>query len=223
MRPQTDLLPKALIPVRGRPFAFYQLDWLAAEGVSDVVYCIGYRGDMLRHHVGDGGRWGLRVSYVDEGEQLRGTGGALRFAADEGALERSFLVLYADSYLQIRVQPVWAAFQATSLPALMTVYRNDGQWDKSNVVYQDGRVLLYDKEHAASDMSYIDYGLTLWSRSVIEERLEPGAVCDLAVLLRDLSNDGQLAGFEAKGRFFEVGSLHGLRDLEAHLAENRVG
>ena len=62
---------------------------------------IGYRGDMLRDHVGDGGRFGLRVRYVDEGTELRGTAGALRLALDEGALEESFLVTYGDSFLPV--------------------------------------------------------------------------------------------------------------------------
>ena len=83
---QAGELPKTLVPVAGRPFADYQLTWLAEEGVEDVVYCIGYRGDQIRDYVGDGARWGLSVTYVDEGADLRGTGGALRLAYDEGAL-----------------------------------------------------------------------------------------------------------------------------------------
>ena len=69
MRPLTDTIPKALIPVAGRPFVDHQLAWLAGHGVTDVVLSIGYRGDMLRAHVGDGARYGLRVRYVDEGER----------------------------------------------------------------------------------------------------------------------------------------------------------
>ena len=55
MRPLTDAIPKALIPVEGKPFVDHQLGWLAAHGVTDVVLSIGYRGELLRDHVGDGG------------------------------------------------------------------------------------------------------------------------------------------------------------------------
>jgi NDP-sugar pyrophosphorylase family protein len=99
MRPHTDVLPKALIPVNGRPFAELQLEWLHSEGVEDVVLCIGYRGDMVRGALRGGERFGLRISHVAEGESLRGTGGALRLALDEGALPEAFFLLNGDSYL----------------------------------------------------------------------------------------------------------------------------
>ena len=77
-------LPKCLLPVAGRPFADWQLDWLAGEGVDRVVYSIGYLGDLVRQHMGDGRRFGLDVDYVDEGDRPLGTAGALRLAADRG-------------------------------------------------------------------------------------------------------------------------------------------
>src|SRR3546814_100717 len=101
MRPLTDAIPKALIPAEGKPFVDHQLGWLAAHGVTDVVLSIGYRGDLLRDHVGDGGRFGVSVRYVDEGTELRGTAGALRLALAEGVLEESFLVTYGDSFLPV--------------------------------------------------------------------------------------------------------------------------
>ena len=83
---QAGELPKTLVPVAGRPFADHQLTWLAEQGVEEVVYCIAYRGDQIREYIGDGSNWGLSVAYVDEGTDLRGTGGALRLAYDEGAV-----------------------------------------------------------------------------------------------------------------------------------------
>jgi NDP-sugar pyrophosphorylase family protein len=136
MRPLTDTIPKALIPVDGRPFVDHQLDWLAAHGVTRVVLSIGYRGDMLRDHVGDGGRWGLGVRVVDEGRDLRGTAGALRLALAEGALDDAFLVTYGDSFLPVDFGAVWRCFRADGRPALMTVFANAGRWDTSNVIYR---------------------------------------------------------------------------------------
>src|SRR5688572_2076016 len=97
MQSQTAGVPKALVPIGGRPFVDYQLELLAASGVQDVVFCIGYGGAALQQHVGDGGAYGLSVRYVDEGDELRGTAGALRLALDEGALAEAFFVLYGDS------------------------------------------------------------------------------------------------------------------------------
>jgi NDP-sugar pyrophosphorylase family protein len=220
MRPLTETIPKALIPVAGVPFIDHQLDWLAGHGVSEVVLSVGYRGDMLRDHVGDGTRYGLGVRVVDEGTELRGTAGALRLALDQGALDPAFLMTYGDSFLPIDVADVWQRFQASGAPALMTVFHNDGQWDDSNVIYRDGRIVLYDKHHAtrpAADFDYIDYGLIALSRDVVAELvppLRPGEKADLAPVLHQLSRRGDLAGMEITQRFFEIGSPAGLQDLE---------
>lgn len=222
MRPLTETVPKALVPVRGRPFADHQLNLLAGQGVRDVVYCIGYRGDLLREHVGDGSRFGLSVSYVDEGAELRGTAGALRLALDEDALDEAFAVLYGDSYLPIELEPVWRAFRASALPALMTVHRNEGRWDTSNVLLEDDRVALYDKSGThprADELRWIDYGLSVLDRGLIEAEVPPGAVADLEDVFHRLSLAGKLAGYEVDQRFYEVGSPAGLEELERYLEE----
>lgn len=221
MRPLTDEVPKALIPVLGIPFADWQLELLRKQGVERVVYCVGYRGQMLRDHVDDGSRFGLQVSWVDEGTDLRGTGGALRLALDQRALDEAFFVLYGDSYLPISLAEVERVWRESRAPALMTVMRNEGRWDTSNAIYAAGRVVLYDKTRPPEQraaMRWIDYGLSILSRPVIEGAIEPEAHADLAPVLRDLSRSGRLAGFEVTERFFEAGSVTGLRDLETYLA-----
>ena len=222
MRAVTGDVPKALVLVGGRPFVDLQLARLAGEGVRDVVLCVGFGGELLRSFVGDGSRWGLAVAYVDEGDDLRGTGGALRLALDEGALADAFSVLYGDSYLPIRLPPVWEAFRAAAEPALMTVLRNEGRWDASNARYADGRVTRYAKGRGAEvpGLEWIDYGLSVLAASVVAERIPSGRHADLADLYADLSAEGLLAGYEVRERFYEVGSPEGLRDLERHLAES---
>jgi NDP-sugar pyrophosphorylase family protein len=219
MRPMTDSLPKTLIPVGGVPFADHQLNWLAREGVESVVYCIGYRGDLIREYVGNGGRWGVSVEFVDEGDELRGTAGALRLSLDEGVLRERFFVLYGDSYLPIALAPVWSAFAEVGLPALMTVLRNEGRWDRSNALVEDGLVTIYDKSGADPKvpLEWIDYGLSVLERSIVEARVPQGTVADLADLYRELTADRLLAAFEVHERFFEIGSPAGLSDLERHL------
>jgi NDP-sugar pyrophosphorylase family protein len=219
MRPLTDALPKALIPVAGRPFIDYQLEWLASVGVTSVLLSVGYRGEMLCDHVGDGRRWGLALAVVDEGTELRGTGGALRLALDRGALESSFLLTYGDSFLPIDFAAVWEAFLACGKPALMTVFRNAGRWDQSNVVFHQGQV-FYDKtrqSRPAEAFQHIDYGLSALERSVVSRFVPERGKHDLAGVFHELSKNEQLAGFEVQQRFFEIGSRSGLSDFEQWL------
>jgi len=221
MRPLTETLPKALIPVAATPFIDHQLRWLAGHGVTRVVLSIGYRGEMLRDHVGDGARFGLSVLVVDEGTRLRGTAGALRLAADEGVLDDAFLVTYGDSFLPIDFAGAWDAFVRSGRPALMTVFENAGRWDTSNVIFERGAVTLYDKRHRtrpAADFRFIDYGLSALRREVVLRMVPAGdAPADLSDLFHELSRRGELAGLEVHERFFEIGSPAGLEDFERWL------
>lgn len=219
MWPDARSIPKTLLPVAGRPFADWQLTWLADSGVTSVVYCIGFLGEQIREYVGDGSRWGLAVAYVDEGDELLGTAGALALAARQEALHARFLVLYGDSWLQIDPAAVMRVSVESGLPALMTVFENLGSWDTSNVVYDGSRVVRYAKglDPVPAEMRWIDYGLSVLTRELVEQRVPSDRHSDLAALFADLAEAGQLAGFEASHRFHEIGSLTGFGELDALL------
>ncbi len=222
MKPLTDRLPKVMIPVNARPFTDYQLEWLAGQGVGRVVYAIGRLGGAVREYVGDGSRWGLDVSFSDEGDAPLGTAGAVRLAVDGGMMDGAFLVLYGDSFLTIGISPVWEAAMAGEIP-LMCVFRNQDGHEKSNVNFENGLVMLYEKSGGkVSDqgMRYIDYGLSVLSRDVVEEMTESGEASGLAGLYRRLSLEGKLHGYEVFDRYYEIGSPRGLKELESYLRAN---
>ena len=216
LHPMTEAMPKALIEVAGRPFAEHQLDWLRRQGVEHVVWCVGYRGEMIREALGDGGRWNLSLDYVFDGETLLGTGGALRRALPE--LGEEFFVLYGDSLLTCDLAAVERSFLATRRAGLMTVLRNDDRWDRSNVHYEDGRLLRYDKTHQTPDMRHIDYGLgVLTSRALAT--FPPDRPFDLALVYQRLLADNELGAFEVSERFYEIGSPEGLEETRAYLTK----
>ena len=143
LRPITQTIPKALIEVAGKPFIDHQLRYLKKQGIRQVVLCIGYLGEMIQEVVGDGSAFGLHVTYSPDGRVLLGTGGALRQALP--VLGEDFFVLYGDSYLPVNFLAVQEAYKASKKPALMTVLLNGDRWDKSNVVFEGGRLVEYNK------------------------------------------------------------------------------
>ena len=216
--PITQTVPKVLVPVAGKPFLEHQLAYLRGQGIMRVVLCVGHLGEMVRAQYGDGAAHGVHIDYSFDGPVLLGTGGAIRQALP--LLGPEFFVLYGDSYLPIDFGAVLAGYRASGKPALMTVYRNEGRWDTSNVWFENGAIRIYDKKNRTPEMSYIDYGLSLFRASVFEA-LPPGPI-DLAAIMSDLSRAGDLAGYEAPTRFYEIGSHAGLAELDAHLT-NVVG
>src|ERR1700723_2915118 len=133
LRPITDRIPKARIELAGHPFLWHQLQLLKHGGVRQVVLLVGHLGENIRQHFGDGAELGIRIDYSSDGPKLLGTAGAIRQALP--LLPEQFFVLYGDSYLPCNYQAVEDAFQQSSLPGLMTVYRNEGLYDSSNVEY----------------------------------------------------------------------------------------
>jgi NDP-sugar pyrophosphorylase family protein len=214
--PLTQRIPKALVEVAGQPFAEHQLGQLRQHGVTQVVFCVGYLGEMVQEALGDGSRWGLSLHYVFDGPRLLGTGGALKRALP--VLGEAFLVLYGDSYLECDYASVEQAFLASGKLGLMTVMRNANQWDRSNVLFAEGQILRYDKHHPTPDMQYIDYGLGAFRARTFEAYPEDQPL-DLATVYQDLVHQGQLAGFVMAQRFFEIGSPEGLEETRRYLEQ----
>lgn len=206
----TKAIPKALVPLAGEPFIDHQLAGLRAQGVREVVMCVGHFADQIREHVGDGARFGLRVRYSDDGATLRGTGGAVRRALP--LVGDGCFVLYGDSILDVDYAAALGAVPRAAL-GLMTVFRNENHFDKSNVVFRGGRLLRYSKQDATPDMTHIDYGLSLLRRAAIE-RIPADQPSDLAELYSALVASGEMVGLEVTKRFYEIGSPAGLREAE---------
>jgi N-acetyl-alpha-D-muramate 1-phosphate uridylyltransferase len=215
LRPVTETIPKALVEVAGRPFAEHQVQWLQEQGTERVVFCVGYLGEMIRETLGDGDRWNLSIDYVFDGDRLLGTGGALKRALP--VLGNAFCVLYGDSYLTCDLLAVERAFRESGRAGLLTVFRNDDRWDRSNVLFEHGRLIRYDKRNPTPDMRHIDYGLGVLSAAALAP-FPPDEPFDQAAVYQHLLAGGELAGFEVFERFYEVGSPEGLEETRAFLA-----
>lgn len=213
LRPITEKIPKSLVPVAGRPMLAHQLEMLQARGIRRAVLCIGFLGEMIQQEFGDEA-YGIKLNYSFDGEKLLGTGGAIKRALPK--LGAEFFILYGDSYLPIQYAPVAEYFHHNGKPGLMTVYRNEGKYDTSNVVFHDGEIRVYDKKARLPEMHHIDYGLSLFKASVFD-RYGKDQVFDLAEVMGRLVSEKQLAGYEVPERFYEMGSPAGLAELEALL------
>jgi NDP-sugar pyrophosphorylase family protein len=215
LRPITERIPKSLVEVAGRPFAEHQVELLRRNGIDRIVFLLGHLGEMVQDALGDGSRFGVQLSYRFDGPVQLGTGGAIRCALD--TLGDSFFVLYGDSYLECDYAAVERAFVASPRSALMTVCQNDDRWDRSNVLYEGGRIVAYDKQGRTAGMRHIDYGLGAFRAAAFRARPDAEPF-DLAAIYQDLLARDDLAGFDVGGRFYEIGSPAGLEETRAHLA-----
>ena len=209
--PVTKKIPKSMIEINGKPFIDHQLKLLKNNGIEKVVVCAGYLGEMVEEYVGDGSNWDLDVKFSFDGEKLLGTGGAVRKSI--AMLDERFFVIYGDSYLPVDFRKVAAYFENNDKSALMTVIQNGDRWDKSNVIFENGCIVKYDKKDKSPEMKHIDYGLGIFRKEVFE-KINENDVVDLADIYKDLLKKNKLAGYEIFERFYEIGSFSGIEELK---------
>ena len=214
-----DVVPKVMAPVLDRPFIDHKLTGLAGEGVEHVVLLVGHQGERVKEWVGSGERYGLDVTYVDDGPALRGTGGALVHALD--VLSDAFWVTYGDTLLEVPVRAAEECFTASGLPALMTVLHNRDRYEPSNVRVDRGRVVDYGTNPRPDGADYIDYGMLAFRRDAFSAWSQSDAF-GLGELLRALSLERAIAAFEVTERFHDIGTVEALHETEEFL-RGRVG
>ena len=210
----TKEVPKCLIEINGRPFVDWQLDLLVANGFSDFVFCVSHKSKVIQNYLGDGANRDISIRYSTDGATQLGTGGAIQKALSK--LGDNFGVIYGDSYLPINYQAVEQDFLLSNSKALMTVYQNNNQFDASNVEFTQGKLVNYAKGGQNENMRHIDYGLTFFQAEAFcswTDQLN----FDLSSVCSQLSVDGQLDGYEVFERFYEIGSIQGIRDFSDYL------
>jgi NDP-sugar pyrophosphorylase family protein len=213
LRPITEKIPKSLVAINGEPFVYRQLDLLEKKGFNKIHFCLGFLGEQVEDAVRKSEYFSkLNISFSYDGERLLGTGGTIKKIIHK--LPRNFFVTYGDSFLDVNFYEIQKLFESKKLmfASLMTVYKNKDLFDKSNVIFENGIIELYSKSKKDGRMSHIDYGVSILSNKCMDI-YDKNVVFDLADLFEKLSIKKELYGFEVFQRFYEIGSLQGIKDL----------
>ncbi|MDD5037984.1 MAG: sugar phosphate nucleotidyltransferase [Dehalococcoidales bacterium] len=205
--------PKSMVKVSGRHFLEYQLESLRENGIRDVLLCLGYMGDQIESQFGNGKKYGVTIKYSREDKPL-GTAGALKKAED--LLDDPFFAMYGDSYLFLDFPAAMNYFKSHNKLALMTVYKNCDRYDRSNTVVEGNLVNKYSKQERTEDMLYIDYGANIFRKRVLD-LIPENRFYALEDLFPRLIVMKELLAYEVEERFYEVGSLRGLKDFEKYV------
>lgn len=219
LRPITEEVPKSLIEIEGKSFLEYQLDFLKRGGVEDIVLCTGYLGEQVEKYCGDGSRFGMNIRYSHEGERLLGTAGALKKA--ERLLDDPFFTLYGDSYLFLNFAGVLSYFNSQNKLALMTVYKNQDRYDRSNTMIEGNMVKHYSKKERTEGMVYIEYGANLFRKEVLN-LIPENQPYSLEQLFSKLIDEKELLAFEVSERFYQIGSPEGLEEFKKYVSQEKT-
>ncbi|MCD4668981.1 MAG: NTP transferase domain-containing protein [Actinomycetia bacterium] len=218
--PLAENIPKSLLEFNNKPFIQHQIELLAKKGFKNIVICLGHLGEQIEDFLGNGKWLNVDINYSFDGATLLGTGGAVLKARNY--LSDVFFIIYGDSYLDIDYKTALNFLYENNKLGLMTVYENNNQYDKSNVIYKNNMVALYDKKNRTNEMDYIDYGLSIFNKEALNLIDLKSGFYDLADLLNILSKKNQLLGFEVKKRFYEIGSQKGIKDFNDYITKKKT-
>jgi len=217
LRPLTKTVPKAMVPVNGRPFLAHLLELLGNSGITDVVLCVGYMGDQIKEYVRRGEKFGMKIRFGEEKGELLGTGGALKHAED--FLNERFFVINGDTYLPISYNEVDEAFLRAKSKGLMVVYDNrEDTGVNNNVDINENLVVTkYEKGHGGHDLKYVEAGVLVFQRDVLTF-IESGYPVSLEKsIFPTLIEQGELAAYVTEQRFYDIGTPRGLREFKEFL------
>lgn len=209
MRPLTDHTPKPLLVVGGRPLIEYHIVALVRAGITELVINHAHLGELIEDRLGDGARYGARISYSPEPEEALETGGGIRNALELLGPE-PFLVVNGD---------VWTDYPFTHLPSTppamvhLVLVANPAHHPEGDFVLAGGKV----RHGGGSRLTYSGIGVY---RPAFFETAAPGRF-PLAPLLRAAMDRGEVTGERYDGRWVDVGTPQRLAALDAVLRQAR--
>jgi mannose-1-phosphate guanylyltransferase len=212
LRPLTYTTPKPVMPLAGRPFLSFMLDWARSHEVDEVILSCGFMSDDVKRVLGDIYD-GMRLRYVTEDEPL-GTAGPVRLAYDEGLLDERLFILNGDVLTDIDLTSQLAAHEAAGARVTLALYAVDDTRSYGVVpTDSDGWVEAFlEKTDAEAPTNRINAGAYILERDVVET-IPPGrAVSFEREVFPALVGNG-LYGHAAAGYWIDIGAPE--RYLEA--------
>jgi histidinol-phosphate phosphatase family protein len=215
MRPLTDMRPKPMVEIHGKPFLEYLVDMLREQGFERVLLLLGYLPDVIQDYFGDGSRWGVQIDYsVSDADDLT----VRRVQLVKERLDPCFLLMYCDNYWPMYIEKMWERFTTANVPAMITVYSNKDKYSRDSVrVGADGYVDVFDRSRTTPGLQGIEISYAILTRPVLALLPEQDALFEEAVYPQ-LVKQRQLLAYVTDHRYYSVGSLERLPLTEAFLA-----
>lgn len=211
----TKSIPKPMVPIAGRPYLEYQLEFLRQQGLTDILLLVGYLGEQIEDYFGDGSRFGLTIRYCQEATP-QGTGGALRDAGS--LLADRFLLLYGDSFLPVNYAAVICELDRDAAAVgVAVVYDNRESTTVPNNIAIDeaGYVVRYAKDaEQTPDLRYVEAGVQSFRRSILDYLPAGQPVSLEKEAFPRLIAEHKLLAFPTQERFYDIGTPERLAKIE---------
>lgn len=205
MRPFTLEQPKTMLPVKGRPLLEHIISALREQGIRDIIILVGFLGEKIREHFGDGQKFGVKISYVEERKRL-GTAAPLRLAKEQ--LQETFLMIYGDVLAQISF-PDLVDYQNSHKGLATLALTTTSEPEEYGIVrlHGDKIVDFTEKPHKREGLSHLIFsGISVLSPKVLNYIPKSGFSMLEKDVFPKLAKEGKLYGYPFEGKWYDVGT-----------------
>ena len=224
LRPLTDRRHKSLVPLCNRPFIEYLFEWLAQSGFERAILSLGVRNEDLAAAYPPGEHCGIRVEIVQESERLESSG-AIRYAVNEAGIDRRFVVLNGDVFVDFDFERALAAHETARAELTLALHEVEDPSAFGVAVTNDGGLItrFVEKPPAGTAPSHaINAGVWIFERHIVDE-IAAGAVRVEETLFPMLvSSARRVLGYRFEGPWEDVGVPSRYRDLNMLLLDRGV-
>jgi NDP-sugar pyrophosphorylase family protein len=205
MRPYTFEMPKGLFPVGGKPILEHIVELLRTHDVRDVVFSLGHLGDKIRDHFGDGKKFGLHISYVQE-EKEAGTGGALKLA-EKHITSDTFLALHGDILIDLNLSDLIAFHKEQDVIATIALASVVDPSSFGEVILHGSKITQFREKpkKGRQTSQLVSCGLYVLEREIFDYLPDEGFF-HLEDIFSQLARERRLAGFSFEGQWVDIGT-----------------
>lgn len=206
MRPFTYEMPKAMIPVHDKPVIEYTIELLKQYEVRDIILSIGYLGEKIKNYFGDGRKWGVKISYSDQGSKELGTAGSLKILQEQLGSD-PFILFYGDVLIDINLRDLvdFHKEKKALVTMALTSVKDSSVW---GVVKMHGNQIVeyLEKPGKGGELSHlINAGVYILEPQVIDNIPRGVSMLEQDVFPK-LAKDKKMYGYLFEGQWFDIGT-----------------
>lgn len=205
-------LPKSLVKINKKPFLSYQIDYLLRNNANNILMCLGYKSEMIKNFLNNKKFKNLNINFSIEKKPL-GTGGSLVLAKKK--LQNYFLVMYGDSIFDLNLKKLINNFNKSKKKSLILIKKNNQKFIKSNIKLI-GKSFLYNKESPDKSFLYIDYGIMILNKNILNE-FNKSRFIDFSEILNLMIKKNNIEYIITKKNFYEIGTISGIQRTKNYL------
>lgn len=210
-----DMIPKPMLPLNGKPMLQWQIENLKEYAITDIIIIIGHLGHKIQEYFGDGARFGVHITYIEETVPL-GSAGALYYLR-EALGEKDFILIFGDVMFDLAWDRILAFHRKKSALATLLVHPNAHPHDSDLVIMdENGQVQGMDSKQNPRDYWYenlVNAGIYILNGNILNNMAGPIKTDLEKELLQPLMGRGAVYGYRTPEYVKDAGTVERFRSV----------